>query len=224
LKTLLVACETISDEVVQALDRLGLGYPVRFLEGGLHRNPERLGECLRGVLGEAEGLCERLILALGWCGGGMDSLSTGSYETVLPLADDCLTLLFGSTGARRSASAPPTYFLTGGWLRDESSVVKDYDRTARRFGAETAARLNRTVWEGYARLGLLDTGAYDLGEARREVTPMAAELGLEVATVPADLSWLDELLLGPHDDPGRFLRLPPGARLSFSSWKPLFSG
>jgi hypothetical protein len=221
--TLLVACETIRDEVSQALSRLGLGYAVRFLAGGLHQSPERLCGQMRGVLSEADGACGRLLVALGWCGGGLEGLATGSYETVVPLTDDCLTFLMGSPEARREASRPPTYFLTRGWLRHENSAVKDHERVRARFSPETAALINRTIFDGYSRLGFLDTGAYSVEEAEREVAGMAEELELDVARVPADLSWLEALLTGPHDDPSRFMRLPPGSRLSLSRWRPLFS-
>ncbi|MDR1040826.1 MAG: DUF1638 domain-containing protein [Deltaproteobacteria bacterium] len=221
--TLLVACETIRDEVSQALARLGLGYAVHFLEGGLHQSPERLAARLRSVLSEADGVCGRLLLALGWCGGGLESLATGSYETVVPLADDCLTFLMGSPEARREWSAPPTYFLTRGWLRHENSAVREHERVRARFSPETAALINRTIFDGYVRLGLLDTGSYSVEEAEREVAVMARELELDVTVVPADLSWLETLLTGPHDDPSRFMRIPPGSRLSLSRWRPLFS-
>ncbi|MDR1037102.1 MAG: DUF1638 domain-containing protein [Deltaproteobacteria bacterium] len=223
METLLVCCETIRDEVSLAMDRLGLGYAVRVLEGGLHKSPERLFGTLKGVLSDADGTCGRILLALGWCGGGLEGLATGAYETVVPLTDDCLTFLMGSREAREMASRPPTYFLTRGWLRHENSAVREHERIRSLFSRETAALINRTIFAGYARLGFLDTGAYSLGEAEAEVARMAEELELDIARLPADPSWLHDLLTGPHDDASRFVRLPPGSRLSLARWRPIFS-
>ncbi|MDR1081805.1 MAG: DUF1638 domain-containing protein [Deltaproteobacteria bacterium] len=223
METLLVCCETIRDEVIQAMARLGLGYSVRFLEGGLHQSPERLFGRLRGVLSEADGVCGRLLLALGWCGGGLEGLTTGAYETVVPLTDDCLTFLMGSRAARLEASRPATYFLTRGWLRHENSAVREHERIRTLFSTETAALISRTIFAGYQRLGFLDTGAYSLEEAEADVGRMAEELELDIARLKTDPSWLEELLTGPHDDPSRFLRLPPGSRLSLARWRLIFS-
>jgi hypothetical protein len=216
--TVLVACETVRDEIIRSLAALGLDYPVIWLEGGLHNVPWRLRERLAQILREADGRCDRLLIALGYCGGGVAGLRTGDYETVLPLTDDCLSLLLGSLAARERASKPVTYFLTKGWLSHEQNVVTAYESASRQFDPETAIRLNRILLEGYGRFGLLDTGAYDLEEAGERVRPLAESLGLLVETIPSDPGWLNSFLLGDHGDEGLFLRLPPRSKLSPDDW------
>jgi len=219
MSDILVACETIEDEVKAALKSLNLDYEVIWLEGGLHSSPDRLRRHIQGLLDEVDGRCRRLIFTLGHCGGGLSDLSTGDYETVLPLADDCLSLLLGSMNARRKASDPPTFFLTAGWMRHENSVVTSAGQAVEKYGRARADRLNKMMLKHYKRFGLVDTGVYDLKEAAAKVKPLAATADMEVESLPADEAWLRQLLLGPYDDPERFILLPPHSRLNFDSWR-----
>lgn len=224
MRTTLVTCETIEDEVRDALARLGLDYRVIWLEGGLHNSPGRLREKLQQTLDEADGQCERLILTLGYCGGGVSGLSTGDYSTVLPLADDCLSLLLGSMAARRAASTPPTYFLTEGWMRHENNVVDSYLATVEKYGEAKADRINKLMLANYKRFGLVDTGVYDLSRAAGKVAPLAARMDLEVETLPGESSWLERLLTGPYDASDKFMVLPPRSELDFDQWCALLEG
>ena len=217
----LVACETIEDEVKAALARLKLDYPIIWLEGGLHNSPERLRGRLREVLTEAEGRCDNLIFTLGYCGGGVSDLTTGGYTTVLPLADDCISILLGSLSARLKASRPPTYFLTEGWMRHENNVITSYDRTVEKYGRAKADRINKLMLKNYRRFGLVDTGCYDLQVASDKVAPLAEIMELEVERLPGQESWLDRLLTGPWDNPALFLVLPPHSDLRFEQWSGL---
>jgi hypothetical protein len=224
VETILVACETIRDEILRSLDALGLKFTVVWLEGGLHNAPERLRKRLQGVLSDSDGACERLLIAMGYCGGGLRDLTTGNYETVVPLTDDCLSLLLGSHSARRKASVPATYFLTGGWLSHEMNVVSSYEKAILRFDPGTALRLNKVLLEGYSRFGLLNTGVYDLKDAKTRVLPLARGLDLKVEVINSDLSWLHQFLKGPYDNRDLFLRVPPHGKIRFADWLELFSG
>jgi hypothetical protein len=223
LRTILAACETVRDEIAKCMGDLGQERPVIWMEGGLHGSPERLRRRLSEVLREADGRCGRLLLCVGCCGGGMGAAAAGNYETVLPLTNDCLSLLLGSLAARKRASAPATYFLTRGWLTHEENLVASFEKASERFGRKTALSLTRALLDGYSRFGLLDTGAYDLKEAEGMVLPLARSLNMSVEAVPCDLSWLRRFLEGPWDDPDLFLRLPPGAELRFEDWSRLFA-
>ncbi|MDR2367667.1 MAG: DUF1638 domain-containing protein [Deltaproteobacteria bacterium] len=224
METILVACETIQDEILGVLGENSLSYPVIWLEGGLHDNPDRLRARIQEVLDAADGRCGRLLLSLGFCGGGVSGLTTGGYETVLPLADDCVSLLLGSMAARREASRPATYFLTAGWMRHENNVIRSYDRTVARFGRGRADRINRVMLKNYRRFALVRTGCYALAEAESMVRPLADKMGMAVEALPADLGWLARLLTGPHDDPSLFLTLPPRSALGPDRWDPLLWG
>jgi hypothetical protein len=217
-----VACETIEDEIRTSLERLGLDYPIVWLEGGLHNSPDRLRGRVQEILDSIR--CERLIISLGYCGGGLSGLRTGAYQTVLPMADDCLSLMLGSMEARRQASKPVTYFLTAGWMRHENDLVTSYNKSVERYGRRQADRLNRLMLKHYRRFGLVCTGCYDVGSIEGKIKPLADLLGLSVESLPGDMDWLDTLLAGPHLDPERFLVIAPGSPISFDQWCPLLMG
>ena len=220
MKTNIVACETLRDELTAALARAGLDCPVTWLEGGLHNSPDRLRNRLAEILAKAEGQCERLLMTLGYCWGGVSGLKTGGYTTILPLADDCLSLLLGSMKARKASAQAPTYYLTAGWLRHENNLFSDHERLAAKSGQAKADRMTRMMLQHYRRFGLVDTGVYDLNEAAGLVAPLAGRLGLNVETLPGDASWLDRLLQGPHEA-GDFLVIPPHGELTFDHWSGL---
>ena len=218
LMKILVACNTIEDEIKAALVRLGLDYQVIWIEGGLHDVPGKLRGRLQEVMDEADGQCDTLIFALGYCGGGMSGLSTRNYTTVAPLADDCLSVLLGSIKARIGFSNPPTFFMTAGWMRHSSNLVDSYNRTAEKYGKVKADRINKMMLNSYNRFGLVDTGCYNLKSAEAKITPLAKAIGLAVEELPGDHSWLDALLTGPWDNASRFLVVPPNSQLNFEEW------
>ncbi|MDR1166280.1 MAG: DUF1638 domain-containing protein [Deltaproteobacteria bacterium] len=222
MKTVLMACETIRAEIGAGMESLGLSFPAHFLPGGLHNSPEKLSTELQNRLQSLDGRCERLLLALGYCGGGAVNVRAGDFEIILPLADDCLTFLLGSREARLKASQPPTFFLTGGWLEHENNIVSSFERTLKEFDPETAFYLNKAIYQGYARLGIVDTGGFDARKAALKVRPMAEALGLKVETLRSDDGWLKTFLRGPYDDPKAFIRVPPRGRLSFGDWGEIF--
>ncbi|GHV56248.1 hypothetical protein FACS189460_0680 [Deltaproteobacteria bacterium] len=223
MNTIIAACETIEDELKATLARLGLDYPIIWLKGGLHNSPDRLRGRLREIMAEAEGRCERLLLTLGYCGGGVSELTTGSFTTILPLADDCLSLLLGSMAARKASAQVPTYYLTAGWMRHESNVLSEYDQMVATRGQAKADRINKMMLQHYRRFGLVDTGTYDLDQAAGRVAPMAERLGLAVERLEGDVSWLERLLLGPHES-ADFLVVPPHSELSMEQWSGLLLG
>ncbi len=218
MRKMLVACNTIEDEIKCAMERMGMECPIVWLEGGLHNSPDRLRNRLKEVLAEAEGQCDFLLFTLGYCGGGVSELTTGNYTTVLPLADDCLSILLGSLDARLAASKSPTYFLTEGWMRHENNIVTSYERTVEKYGEARADRINKMMLKNYHRFGLVETGCYDYPAAAARIAPLAKKMDLAVEALPGDNSWLDRLLSGPWDDPNLFLVLPPHTCLNFDKW------
>ena len=215
---ILVACNTIEDEINASLAHLKLDYPVIWVEGGLHDVPGRLRARLQEVMDEADGQCDTLIFALGYCGGGMSGLVTKNYTTVAPLADDCLSVLLGSIQARVGFSNPPTFFMTEGWMRHKSNLVDSYNRTMEKYGKAKADRINQMMLGSYKRFGMVDTGCYDLKSAEAKIAPLAQATGLDVEPLPGDRSWLETLLTGPWEDTSRFLVVPPNSQLDFEEW------
>ncbi|MDR3203238.1 MAG: DUF1638 domain-containing protein [Deltaproteobacteria bacterium] len=224
MRTIVLACRAIEDEITVLCKSLNQAPEMVWLEGGWHNNPVKLRARLQEILAWADGRCQRLLVTLGYCGGALSELKTGDYQLVAPMVDDCLTLLLGSLAARKRASKPPAYFLTAGWLRHENNLIEAYSRAVAAYGLRRAVKLNRLMLKNYQRFAFVRTEAYDLESCAARVEPLAKTLKFMIESVRGDLSWLRDLLLGPHDDRGRFLVLPPRSEIGYEQWADFLIG
>ena len=210
MKTLVICCETIKDELNHAVAETGRAYPVVWIESGLHNFPEklrkRLQEALDGVAGYG-----RVLLGFGYCGNALAGIRAGDFELILPRADDCITLLLGSLAIRKQYES--TYFLTKGWLEGEKNIWWEYRYTVEKYGLERGREIYGLVLKNYKELGILDTGAYDIDAFRAHTEGIAKELGLRQAVLPATTDYVKELLAGPWPE-DRFLTVPPWQAIS----------
>ena len=212
MKTVIISCRTIEDEVNAAIRLTGVDYPVLWLESGLHNQPPILLARLQELL---DGLdCERVLLAMGFCGNAMAGVRSGSAELILPRVDDCISLLLGSVKRRLAVSGEyAAYFFTEGWLRGEQNIWVEHQHMLETYGEELTAELEKSMFGHYRTLGLLDCGEKPV-EPLVENTRMIAEaLHLQQQVIPASVDYLTELLTGPWPDE-RFITLAPGGELT----------
>lgn len=200
METVLVACQTISDEVERALSATGRSLPVRWIESGLHVKPDALRVRLQQDLDALSGV-DRVLLAFGYCGNALVGLTAGAFRLTFPRADDCITLMLGSCERRREIqSEAGTYFLTHGWLTHEANVWAEYNATVAKRGKERADRVYATMLKHYRRLGVIDTGAYDMAGFMERSKTVASDLRLEHFVIDGTTAWLERLVSGPWDD------------------------
>lgn len=212
-----VACNTLEDEIHKAQTEAGLAYPVVWLEAGYHNQPDRLRAHLNEALGRIKG-ADRVLMALGHCGGACAGLEAFDFELVIPRTDDCLSLLLGSLEARQRASKEAsTYFLTAGWLRHTENLITSFERDRVAFGRERAERIYQIMLKHYQRFGFIDTGTYDLDQAAGLTRPLTELLPIATGRLPGNLAWLGRLLTGPWN-PDEFIIVPPGGRLTAELW------
>lgn len=211
--TVIIACDTLEDELKGLLAELGRPYPVTWLEAGLHNRPEKLRAQVNEALAGLD--CRRVIMALGHCGGACAGLKAGPAEVVLPRTDDCLSLLMGSMERRHACAA--TYFLTAGWLRSPECLPLAFARDSAKFGPARALRLYKAMLKNYKKLGFVETGAYDVAAEEAKMAPLANQLGLPMGRLAGDGAWLRRLITGPWDGPG-FLVVKPHGELTEAQW------
>lgn len=196
---------------MDAAEKCGCSYETRWIESGLHNFPKRLNSALQQELDAVA--AERVLLCFGTCGNSMVGLETRDYELVIPRVDDCISLLIGSVAERMKINAAhASYFLTAGWLRGERNIYVEYEYSIKKYGEELGKSIMETMLANYKYLSLLDTGSYDIAPARAESERIAKELGLGLRVVPASVSYISELLTGPHTNE-RFLVFPPNTRI-----------
>lgn len=217
MSAVIVACQTISDEVNKVLAETGIKYPVIWIESGLHNYPEMLKKKLQEQVGRIANV-ENIILAFGSCGNSLLGLASPNARLIVPRVDDCISLLLGSVARRVLLTRKVgTYFLTRGWMVYENNIVREYERCVERYGEERARRVMKSIMGHYRRLMLIGTSAYPLGEYLEKSRAFAALLGLEHEVVSGSLEYLRKLFTGPWDDD--FVVLPPGRALTLEDFR-----
>ncbi len=209
MKTAVIACKTIEDELRYAMERTGCGFPVVWLEQGLHNVPQRLNDAVQTALDAAQ--AERVLLAMGFCGNSLIGVQVPVSELIVPRVDDCISLLLGSVKRRLEISREySAYFFTEGWLRGERNIWVEHQHMLETYGEELTEELEKSMFGHYRTLGLLDCGIKPV-EPLVEGTKMIAD-GLHLAqqVIPASARYLEDLLTGPWP-PERFLTVR-GAR------------
>ena len=212
MQTVILACNTIRDELEKAAVTTSCPYRVVWVESGLHTVTESLRQRLQEELDRMNGV-SKVILAFGLCGNAVVGLKTGDYQLIIPWVDDCITLLLGSKDNRKSCIRQGgVYFLTKGWMEGELNIWKQYQATVARFGLERTERIYKKMLAHYKFLGLIDTGAYDLAEVLPQAREISATLKLELLVLKGTDRYLKRLLQGPwnHDE---FLIIPPSTTI-----------
>ncbi|KAA8664175.1 DUF1638 domain-containing protein [Clostridium sp. HV4-5-A1G] len=209
MNTLIVACQTIEDELNKAIGEIGCNYPVLWIKSGLHLQPDSLKECLQCELDHISNV-EQVILAFGYCGNAIIGLKPPTYRMIFPRVDDCITLLLGSCKRRNELSGDGgTYFLTKGWLESERNIWIEYQEAVKRYGREKAEKIYSIVFKHYQKLGVIKTGAYELENYLEKTKKIASELKLQYEVLPGTIEYIKKLLTGPWD-PREFITINPG--------------
>ena len=219
MKTLILACNTIRDELEKTASETGCTYPFRWVESGLHLRPESLRQRLQLELDSITGV-DRVILGFGFCGNALVGLKSKDYELIIPRADDCITLLLGSRKNRECFSRTGAmYFLTRGWLQDEFNIWKEYQSVLARFGAEKTQRIYERMLGHYRFLALIDTGAYELEALLPLVREIASTLKLEIRVLPGSDGYLKKLLSAEWNA-DEFITVPPHTQVELFHLNP----
>lgn len=217
MRTVIVACQTICDEVNMAIAETGVEHPVLWVESGLHNFPDTLRTKLQEQINRISNV-ETIVLAYGYCGNSLLGLYSHHATLVIPRVDDCISLLLGSYQRRESLSQEMgTYFLTRGWLENENNVIKEYERCRERYGEEQAERVMKMMMEHYRRLVLIDTGAYSIAPCLEKSCAFSQRIGLHHQVINGSLRFLKKLLIGPWDD--EFVVLKPGEVMSMDYFR-----
>lgn len=212
MRTLLIACRTLEGELELAARETGVAHPTRWVEPRLDARPDALRATLLEELDRVSG-ADRVLLAFGYCGHALLGLRATGFELIFPRADDCISLVLGSTERREViAGETPTYFVTEGWLDHESNVWADYRRAVATMGEQRARRAFSLLLGAYTRLGVIDTGACPLARLVERTREIAATLGLEHQVIPGSTDYLRRLLAGPWGD--EFVTIPSGGTVT----------
>lgn len=212
LGTIIVACQTIRDEVNLAISETGINYPILWIESGLHNFSDRLGRKIQEEINKLDNV-ETILLAFGNCGNSLLGLKAPLAKLVIPRVDDCISLLLGSYERRHNLyKEVGTYFLTKGWLENEQNLLSEYERCLKRYGKDRALQVMNMMLSNYHRLMVIDTQAYQFEGVLLRTKSFADTLGLDHEKIDGSLRLLKKLLLGPWDK--EFAVIPPGREVT----------
>lgn len=205
--TKIIACEMLRPEVEFLQKELSMENEVIWIEPSLHVTPKKLKAKLQGVFDEMKD-CQQILMPFGDCGGAISGLETGDFSLVIPLVDDCLTLMLGSLKRRMELSREmPTFYLTLGWITQEKNIIADYHAMVENYGQETADMLKETMFGAYKRVALIDTGVGNYDKLLSYQKPLEDIFGFQGFPVKGTMDYMRQLFVGPWD--GEHFRIVP---------------
>lgn len=216
MKRLLIACETIRDEVELAMKNQGVEMDTIWMVNTLHDSPDRLRDALQEEINKAESDYDELLFAYGNCGNGLLGLKSEQARMIIPKFGDCIDMLLcEKDNLERIRTA--TYFLTQGWLRGEKTLDREYEHNLKKYGEVRAKRVMNIMFKNYKNLMLIDTGAYDVNASLPRVNDIGELIGLKVMIDQGSISPLEKLVSGQWDE--AFCLIPPGRPTSYKDFE-----
>jgi len=211
---LLLACNTIREDIGAAAQNVCAEMPMVFLDSGLRIVPEKLRQRLRSEIDGAGGNVSHILFGFWLCGNALVGLQSSDKTLVIPKVDDCITLLLGSTARRIEINREGAYFLTRGWIDNRITIWDEYQLYLRQYGAKKTRIIMQSMLGNYRCLVLLNTGLPDGGDWRETAKRMASVFSLEKVEITGTHTGIERLLSGAWDED--FLVVPPGTEIELS--------
>ena len=221
MDALVIACSMLEDEVREAMRQTGRNLPVLWIDRGLHEHPEKLREELR-VRIDSSNDADVIMLTFALCGNALAGIGSNRATLVLPKFDDCIHILTSGEHGSRGEVDCRTLYYTGGWLKSDRFIGKDFESCVARYGPKKAGYIYNAMLKNYRCMQLLDTQSYDMQQYRGMAADTAARLGLAYSEGPGSIRILKKLFLGEWDD--EFLIAQPGERFSMEQFIPVRNG
>ena len=219
--------------------------PIVWVESGLHDRPERLNAALQDLIHRLDegsrsgtavdlpsltpgpgpaaqrrvtasvGPVSEVLFALGFCGKGLQGLSSQELGLVFPRVDDCISMFLNHGCVREQIPRDTrSYYVTQGWFRHSSSLTQAFEEWTERYGPERAATLRQAMFTGYERVTLIDTKAYEVADCIEQSEAYAEELDLEHRVVSGSVQLLERLFKGERDS--EIVVVPAGEEIGFT--------
>jgi hypothetical protein len=211
--TRVLACRVFQPE----LTLLGLAEPqIIYLDQGLHIHIDSLrikvAESIATI--EQDSNVSQIVLAYGYCGGGLEGLCASRASLVVPLVHDCIPLLKGALPDPPHGRMQHSFFLSAGWVDHGRTPLVEYREYTEKFGQEDALWVAKEMLKGYGSVTLIEHPEITRQEHRDHTAEISELLDLEYRRTPCDLGWLKRLLLArPGPD---VAVLPPGQSISLN--------
>lgn len=158
--TVIFACSSLESYVSAAQEREGTCYPVVFLDKENHIEPQRMKRCVIDAEKALPPGIENVLVAMGFCGGALDSVSF-SRRFVIPRVDDCVSLML-----QRDEEYNPNPKETGHLYMmeqnpDDFSIKKFFQDNQEGYEGISQEMLFHMYFDNYTNLDIVDTGLND---------------------------------------------------------------
>ncbi|WP_197282247.1 DUF1638 domain-containing protein [Dethiosulfatarculus sandiegensis] len=213
--TAVLACKVFAPELKM------LNIPsekISFLEQGLHNHPLKLRKELGLALNslEKDPSTEEVVLLYGYCGSGLEGLSSKRVRLRAPLVHDCIPLLLDSSLPPDKLSTSGLFFLSAGWIDHGKTPLTEYYQTCKRYDPETALWIAKETLKSYTKVALITEPGLIQDHHRNYARRMAKLFGLEYQEVKGGLGWLTSLLT--RQKKRGSLSLEPGCPVSLEHY------
>ncbi|AGL00236.1 DUF1638 domain-containing protein [Desulfoscipio gibsoniae] len=212
MSDVIIACQTLSDELNLAMQQTGVRYPVIWVESDYHNDPNQLRAKLQREIDGLDGV-HNVLFAYGCCGSGLVGLKATSANLIIPKTEDCISMVLSRPG-EAFIRPKETYFLTKGWMEGSKSIFVEYEHALKRYGETRARRLFDVMLKHYRYFMLIDTGAYHVRGCLDKVQELAQNTGLQTVVAEGGLWFLKQLLTGPYEQD--FCVIPKGGTVDIS--------
>ncbi|WP_408954423.1 DUF1638 domain-containing protein [Natroniella sp. ANB-PHB2] len=128
MKKVVISCSVFYKEL---LDLTGdEQITIEFLPQGLHDIPDcsKMKDQIQAKIDQVEAQkdYDYIILAYGFCSGGVEGLQTEKASLVVPIVHDCIPLLLGQKDIKDDLDSNRTFYLSRGWIDCSGDTYKHY--------------------------------------------------------------------------------------------------
>lgn len=215
MNNVIIACQTLKDELEKAITETECQYPVLWIDADYHVDPDKLRTKLQQEIDQFNHV-DNILLVYGSCGNGLIGLVASAGNLIIPKTDDCISLVMTKPN-EKFERLKKTYFLTKGWIESPKSIVNEYTYTLNRYGEKRTTKLFELMLKQYDYLMLIDTGAYDVEEYKSIADDFANKVKLQLTIEKGDLWLLKQLLIGPYDE--KFCVISKGEKVTLDSFR-----
>jgi hypothetical protein len=208
----IVACRIFEPELEMIRDASD-GVEIRYIDQGFHMTPRKMGPAIQEQVDLVSGKSDKIVLGYGLCANGIVGVKAREQGLYVPKSHDCIALFMGSGDTYRKAikTRPGTFYLTAGWIADRKDPLSYMeDVYTPRMGRETAEWGMKEELKNYSHFALINTGAGNLNQLRKQTLKNATFFDKEFDELPGSLMLFRKMVMGPLQG-NEFLFIKPGA-------------
>jgi hypothetical protein len=195
-KTLLIACDTLREELEKLMKNIENKLDIKWIKGGYHVSPENLRKQIQIEISKYDGIYEEIILAYGFCGGGIEHLEAKSSYLIIPRVEDCISLLLGGDCERSHINdRDKALFITKGWIRTFNEMEGLNIKSIKmKYGDKLAKELYKEINNGYCNIDIINSGAYDMTEIDEELSEIQEALEIPCKKIDCNFNMMENML------------------------------